>query len=199
MTYEPNCIAMLETFEWDRTWWEHTEDTTTPRMLYIGDSISWDIRPLANKLLDGKLLLDGFHTSKALDNPFFRPTLELVKVQESHCELVLFNNGLHGFHLDDTAYESSYRNMILLLQSTFPGIPLALVLTTHVEDPAEEAVVVARNRIVRTLAAEFSLPTIDLYTLSKELEDPFRDGVHFKPNPYARLAEVMAKRITEII
>ena len=33
MTFEFGCQTPLETFEWDRMWLEHTENTTAPRVL----------------------------------------------------------------------------------------------------------------------------------------------------------------------
>ena len=43
---------VYECFEWDNTWIEYTDNTMSPRFLYIGDSISVGTRPAANALAD---------------------------------------------------------------------------------------------------------------------------------------------------
>ena len=197
-TYEPENTTSLETYEWDRTWWEHTEDTVTPRALYIGDSISWDIRTVANRLLGGEMLLDGYATSKALDNPFFSKTLALMKAQMHHCELILLNNGLHGAHMDDKTYEQGYRAMLEQLKAMFPGVTVAVVLTTHVENETRDARMVQRNGIASAIAMEYGYPVVDLYSLSASLSDPFKDGVHFKKEANECLAAHFTQRIREI-
>lgn len=56
-------------------------------------------RHIATEALNGEILFDGFGTSKALDNPYFQQSLHLFAAQEGYRDLVLFNNGLHGWHL----------------------------------------------------------------------------------------------------
>ena len=90
-----------ETYEWDNVWISHADELSRNRVLYIGDSISCGIRNIATRLSDEKILFDGFGTSKGIDNPFFKDSLKLFAAQESKREAVIFNNGLHGWHLDD--------------------------------------------------------------------------------------------------
>ena len=96
-----NTPIVYETYEWDNTWIEHADDSNRKRVLYIGDSISCGTRHIATNLTDCRILFDGFGTSKALDNPYFEDMLRLVAARESRRDAVLFNNGFHGFHLDD--------------------------------------------------------------------------------------------------
>ena len=99
---------ILETYEWDNTWIERTEKTDAKRVLYIGDSISCGTRTQANKLADGEILFDGFGTSKSLDNPFYFESLSIFTKQLPYRNAVIFNNGLHGWHLSEEAYEKLY-------------------------------------------------------------------------------------------
>ena len=47
-TYEfENRSNCLEHYEWDNTWWDSADVTGTPRVLYIGDSISCGARKVA--------------------------------------------------------------------------------------------------------------------------------------------------------
>lgn len=58
---ESNGLA-LEDFEWDNTWWEQAPDTSSARVLYIGDSISCGTRRTATYVAENKILFDGFGT-----------------------------------------------------------------------------------------------------------------------------------------
>ena len=76
-TYGTNDTSRnLERFEWDNVWWEQTANETSKRILYIGDSISCGTRRLITSLSKAEILCDGFGTSKALDNPYFKSSLE---------------------------------------------------------------------------------------------------------------------------
>lgn len=180
----------LETYEWDSPWWEHTENTTSLRAVYIGDSISNGTRPKLNELSGDALLFDGFPTSKALDNPFYIPSLELFFAQMRRADAILFNNGLHGWHLNDEDYEKYYRAMLDFL--TGRGAPVYIVLTTYLPlDEERNAVVLRRNAIAVKLASEFGLPVIDLYSVSSALssDDYCGDGVHLHNEGYIALAK----------
>ena len=187
----------LETFEWDSTWFEHTEDLTTPRVLYIGDSISHATRKALNALSDGRLLFDGLATSKALDHPCYEDTVRLVAKQQPHRKQILFNNGLHGFHLvDELAYAKQYEQKIKFLHSEFPDAKLTLLLTTHVTDPERDLRVQARNHEVLRLAEKYSLNVIDLYSVSLTYAELLsEDGVHWQAEGYRHLANAILSNL----
>ncbi len=200
MTFESSCTTPLETLEWDRTWIDHTNDFKTPRVLYIGDSISWGLRPIATAALNKAVRIDGLASSKALDNPFFKQTLQLLAAQLPACHCILFNNGLHGWHLEDEReYPARYREMIGFIKTLFPKTPLAIVLTTHVANEATEKRVALRNRAAKEIAAEMSLPIIDLEARSAECKQLFSDGVHFQAEGYQILGEYLAKCIQKML
>lgn len=194
--YETN-DRTLETFEWDSTWFEHTEDLTTPRVLYIGDSISHATRKALNERADGSLLFDGLATSKAIDHPCYEDTVRLVAKQQPHRKQILFNNGLHGFHLVDAlAYAKYYEQKIQFLRSEFPDTKLTLLLTTHIADPEQDLRVQARNHEVRCLAQKYSMNVIDLYSISlTHAELLLEDGVHWKAEGYRHLANAILSNL----
>ena len=66
-----------EWIEWDNTWITHARDGKTPRILYIGDSISCAARRLVTKAAEYTMLVDGYGTSKALDNPLYYDAIRL--------------------------------------------------------------------------------------------------------------------------
>lgn len=191
----------LETYEWDNVWWEHARTTGVPRVLYIGDSISCGTRPQANRLAEGKLFFDGFGTSKAVDNPFFGESLKLFAAQEGERSVILFNNGLHGFHLSDEGeYAACYEEMVAFLRKEFPETPIFLLLSTHVKDPIRDQRVIARNKAVTAIGEKYALPVVDLYSLTKEnahLLAP--DGVHWVEEGYVKIARELLDRVKEAI
>lgn len=201
LTFEFDSNTPLETYEWDRYWIEHTENSTAPRVLYIGDSISCGTLPMANKVAAGKVLIDGYHTSKALDNTFYRPMIECVAAQEKHRELILLNNGLHGWHLDDEKeYFPLLRDTVAWLQKAFPNTTVAMVLTTHTERGAWQERAKWRGELAREVAEKMKLPVVDFYTLSAENRELLSgDGVHWQPAGYQKLATFMVKRICELL
>ncbi len=192
-TYQPeHCGNKLETFEWDNFWIEQANDKKTDRIFYIGDSISCGIRRHATELSKGKLLFDNFGTSKALDNPFFQTSVELYSSETANAKAILFNNGLHGWHLNDREYSEYYQRMLDFLIEKFPQISINLVFTTAVEDRAQCDRVIARNEVVKSIAVKYDLPIIDLFEPSvkfRKLQSP--DGIHFSEEGYEILAGVI--------
>ncbi|MBE6954236.1 MAG: SGNH/GDSL hydrolase family protein [Ruminococcaceae bacterium] len=185
----------LEVFEWDNVWWEHTENDTAKRVLYIGDSISCGTRRFVTELSDAEILCDGFGTSKALDNPYLKPTLELCLRQQSKCDAILFNNGLHGFHLSDAEYERLYDDMLQFLTQT--GKPVYVLLSTDVlNNPAQNQTVDARNQIAAALAQKYRLPCIDLHAVATHHpECHVPDGIHFTDQGYKLLANCILEHL----
>ena len=179
----------LETWEWDNVMINHTEDTQSKRLLYIGDSISCGTRGVANEKQG--VHFDGFGTSKALDNPYFKPTLSLFARQQGRRDAVLFNNGLHGWHLDDaTEYKEYYEDFVKYLLEEFKGTPIYIVLTTYYSNEKRVNRVVARNEVALEIAKKYDLPVIDLYTVSINNKDLLtEDGVHFTKAGYEKLEE----------
>lgn len=200
-TYEKKDTACeLETFEWDNVWLDHITDPTLPRILYIGDSISCGTRRVATIASGEKLLFDGFGTSKALDNPYFKESLLLFARQQPHRNAIIINNGLHGWHINDgEEYKNLYKNMLEFLMENFKDTPLYIITTTHVANPEREQRVIARNKMALELAKELNLGVIDFYALSaKNPELVGGDGVHFTPDGYKALAETLLETFKDL-
>ncbi len=191
-TYEhENKNTALETFEWDNVWWEQPDRSDVSRVLYIGDSISCNTRRIATSYSEGKILFDGFGTSKALDNPFLFDSIRMFAKQQKRRDAILFNNGLHGWHLDDdTQYLYYYEETVKFLLNEFKDTPIVIILTTSVSDTEREQRVKCRNKVAAQVAAKYRLPIIDLYSLSSKYAE-FRtaDGVHFNTDGYGKFAE----------
>lgn len=191
----------FESYEWDNTWIEKSNETSAKRVLYIGDSISCGTRTALNAIADGEILFDGFGTSKALDNPYYFPSLSLFARQESSRNAVIFNNGLHGWHLDEQEYSKLYSEFLDKLINEFPGILIIPVLTTLVTNKDyHNDRVINRNIIVKELAASKKLPIIDLYTVSEQNDNlKINDGVHYTEAGYKVLANAVLCELKKLI
>lgn len=194
-----NNLVQYETYEWDNNWIEHADKSERKRALYIGDSISCGTRHIATNMTDCQILFDGFGTSKALDNPYFEDMLRLFAAQEGRRDAVLFNNGLHGFHLaDETEYGDYYDKMVRFLAKEFLNTPIFILLTTHVADEAQNNRVLLRNQAARKVATAYNLPVIDLYAVSAAMPDQLTDGVHFTETGYRALAKAIIEALERI-
>ena len=116
--------------------------------------------------------------------------------QEEYRECILFNNGLHGWHIEDeTEYKVYFEEMIKFLMTEFKGTPLVIVLTTMVQNAARNIRVKMRNRAAKEIADKYGLPIADLYKLSVENSVLMReDGVHFTDEG----SEILATEIVRI-
>jgi len=201
-TYEhENKDATLETYEWDNVWWEQPVRNNVSRVLYIGDSISCATRRIATSSSDNKILFDGFGTSKALDNPFLFDSIRMFTKQQKRRDAILFNNGLHGWHLsDDIQYLHYYEKTVKFLLDEFKNTPIIIVLTTSVSDTEREQRVKHRNKVAAQVAAKYGLSMIDLYSLSNEIAELHTpDGVHFNTDGYEKFAEQIVRDLKSII
>jgi hypothetical protein len=200
-TYEFGDSSLaLETYEWDRTWIEHTENTDAKRVFYIGDSISWGIRPEMQKRVGTEFLTDALASSKALDNPFLLSTLDLFFRQVKKPDLLIVNNGLHGWHLSDEGDYPDLLEKFLLALKRKLNCPVAVVLTTRVAHEGRNGRVQARNASAVTVAERIGCPVIDLYTPSETYRDlQTGDGVHYSNEGYRALAEILATEIRALL
>ena len=200
-TYEIGSqIAELETYEWDNVWWEQAPKQNATRVLYIGDSISCALRRKATAISNDELLFDGFGTSKAVDNPYFLPSVKSFATQQRERRVVIFNNGLHGWHLTEEAYGEHYKKLVTALKAEFSDSVIALVLTTAITDVERNERVKVRNEKVKEIAKELSLPIIDLNEVSAEnISLISGDGVHFTDKGYDVMATFLVDKVRKLI
>ena len=199
-TYEKIATENLETYEWDNVWWEQAPKSGATRVLYIGDSISCAMRRKATAKSENTILFDGFGTSKALDNPYFTSALKLFAEQERERKVVIFNNGLHGWHLTEEEYAVYYEKMLNFLLEEYENTVIAVVLTTAITDKERNERVKARNEKAIALAKKYNLPIIDLYSVSKEnISLICGDGVHFTDKGYDVMVDYLVQKVKELL
>lgn len=190
----------LEKKEWTQVWLDEAMDAYTPRILLIGDSIFNGIIHNIIHMLDGTLLFDSFCSSKAVDNQFLMEELDIFMKQQKHRKLIIFNNGLHGWHLDDeTDYAKGYENIVARLKQKFPDVPIVISLTTFIKDDHFSRVVV-RNKVAKEVAAKYKCPILDLFTESKKYENlMIDDGIHFQDVGYQKLCNYIMEYTTRYL
>ena len=197
-TYETeNRENKYETYEWDDMWIEHANETGHKRAAYIGDSISVGTRRIATARTNEEILFDGFGTSKALDNPYFKDSIRLFLKQLPNIDTVLFNNGLHGWNLDDEIeYKVLYDEMIKFILDEIKDAKLYILLTTAVAKDADDERVKFRNIAAREIAEKYAIPIIDLYNItSVNINEISSDGVHPTEPLYEKIADEIIRNI----
>ena len=109
---------------------------------------------------------------------------------------MLFNNGLHGFHLNDSLFERYYRKMIVYLKESFRNIPIMVVLSTTVGDTERRACIIRRNAIAQKIANENGLDVIDLFEASERMAElQTADLVHFNEEGFHALAKIVVDAV----
>lgn len=208
-TYEKNDSKnKLETYEWDTTWWDNTKGEKEARIFIIGDSISvgYRERKAAADIMRGKVAVDSFGTSKAIDNEHFEASLELFFAQQIEpSQVIYFNNGLHGWHLSIPEYEECYAKMVKYLKTKCENV--VLVLTTPVRDSKDISsydkrndIVIERNEAAKRVAESESCRTLDFYSIIEnqpQLYSP--DGVHLDDEGYKLLAKQIYASVKDIV
>lgn len=192
---------MRETYEWCDIWWDNPEDTSIPRVLLIGDSISVGYTKPVTHLLEGRVRVDRIATSKCVvDQGLFKET-DYVLGEYSYAA-IHFNNGLHGDHLSDCEYESGLRTYAARIKQVVGETPLIWASSTPVTvqgnplmlDPGINRQVISRNMAAIRVMSEFGIPVNDLYAVAAEhLNLRVSDGYHFLPEGYDVLADSVAK------
>ena len=88
--------------------------------------------------------------------------------------------------------------MVKFLVREFEGTPVFIVLTTHIEDVAQNQRVILRNRAARDIAGKYGLPVIDLYEATEPIADQLTDGVHFTEEGYRVIAKTLVEALINI-
>ena len=97
-------MMQKERFEWIQSWCDEADKTDKPRVLLIGDSITYGYQAIVRELLHDFCYVDFLATSYAADNKLFSTLVEDF-AKNSDYAIVHFNHGLHGIHMSKRTYE----------------------------------------------------------------------------------------------
>jgi len=195
-----------EDTEWSDFWWGHEGDTTKPRVLFIGNSITRGYYPAVSSKLSGTANCDRYASSRSIEDPALFSETRMAMAKYHHA-VIHFNNGLHGWHLTAEQYEKGLRKYVkFLISNKSKGCRLIYSLTTPYPskvpgqklDTLRNQVVMDRNRIACKIMEENDITVIDLYGLMEpELEkySSSKGDVHYNKEGYERLAERISNEI----
>lgn len=202
--------------EWLNFWWEKGGDFETPRVAFVGDSITcqyYDNGDLKGKLAAHGMLADKFAGSHCAADPIMASELEYIfgPANGYVYKTIHFNNGLHG-GCNDTLYSieeyvSGYKKCCEVIRKNQPQAKLILVTSTNmvrqnasqtVPDDEYNRFILERNEFVRQYAEEQGYALDDLYAATAWNEEyPHSDGVHFKGEVCPKLADIVLKSVLE--
>lgn len=199
-----------ETIEWSKFRWEEESARYKPRVLFIGNSISVGYFPFVSDMLNGQAYCDHYATSRSVEDPTLYKEIEMAMGNYNH-KVIHFNNGLHGWHLNNTQYEEGLRKCVrFLMKHKTKNCRLIYSLTTPYPskepgiklDEKMNTVVLERNKIARRIMAEYDIPVIDLYNeVEPELETLSiqKGNVHYKQEGYEMMAKKIGSKIREML
>jgi len=208
-----SCISQKitrEDIEWSDFWWAHESDTSKPRVLFIGNSISRGYYPAVSARLSGKANCDRYSTSRSIEDPALFKETAIAMSKYNHA-VIHFNNGLHGWHLTNDQYQKGLEKYVRFLKSKkSKNCVLIYSLTTPYPskepgqklDVMKNKIVTDRNRIASKIMAENGIQVIDLYGLVEpELEkySSSKGDVHYNNKGYEILAEQISDEILKLI
>ena len=193
---------MKEQFEWIHSWCDETLKDDLPRVLLVGDSITFGYQERVRQLLQGVCYVDFIATSYAVDTKIYNTLIHNFMV-DSKYSLIHFNNGLHGIHISKRTYKSKVAKLL----SKVEGQSKVVLTTTTVAykpgnkrfDSAWIKRVRERNSAMQALAQERGYGVDDLFSASMAIakENRLEDGIHYTPQGYNILAECVVKSIRE--
>ena len=189
-----------EQFEWIHSWCDETQGEDLPRVLLVGDSITYGYQECVREKLRGVCYVDYVSTSYAIDTRMYN---ELVKnfASDSRYAVIHFNHGLHGKHISKRSYAARLKKLLSILEK---NSKIILALTTFVykegnkrPDTSWMKRVKERNEVMMALAQEKGYAIDDLYTVSVEMDKAkrFEDGTHYLADGYEIFANAVAESI----
>jgi hypothetical protein len=177
-----------ESIEWCDVWISHANETNLPRVLLIGDSIVRDYYPGVEKHLAGKAFVARLATSRFVADPVLLKEIEMV-LDAAKFDVVLFNNGMHGWQHSEAEYQQSLPKSIKTIRAHAPTARLIWATTTPLRDGKDitydtnakysDERIAARNTLAAEIVAGQKIPTVDLNAVVRGHPEYHSDNVHF--------------------
>lgn len=175
-TTNPSC----EGSEWSIHRAYKVTDTSLKRVLLIGDSICNAYQQEVSEILDGIANVSFWASSKCVTTTGYFRDLDCI-LSARPVSLISFNNGLHSFTTDYSEWCEAYDSAVKFILARMPEAALVLTLCTAMNNTEKNERVKEFNEHIRALAAELSLPVIDLFTPTEALDKDkeMGDEYHF--------------------
>ena len=194
--------SIPEAVEWLEVRVNAADDTSLPRVLLVGDSITGGYFPGVVNELKGRANVARFASSRGLGDPALFEELALM-LEQYQFSVIHFNNGLHGWAYTEDDYRAAFPKLLQLLKEHAPDAKLIWASTTPHRmgppkfeqfDPKNKRIQ-ERNRIAAELVAPVGIPVNDLYALEENHPEHMTDGCHYKPEAAAAQAKQVARFI----
>ena len=174
-----------EYHEWIQMRWLNERDTALPRVLLVGDSIVAGHVVAVHERLKERFCVDCFATSKHVTDADFMADLEMMLGRKRYA-LIVFNNGLHGFEIDDALYGPALRERLVEMKTRTPRLAWRSSTPVYkwpIQDGRPELHertprILRRNADALAEAQALNLPVLDLYVPMVGHPEFLYDGCH---------------------
>ena len=200
-------MKQRESTEWCRYYWYHTEDTTLPRVLLIGDSIVAGYNAQVAKQLAGIATVAFFSTSACVGDPAIYRQMNLAFTGYEY-DLVHFNNGLHGLTTTEADYANALVDFANAIEELAPAAkhiwrsstPITVKDDPATLEPEKNPRVIERNKLAAAIMTKRQIQIDDLYSVAvNRPELSCGDGYHYNEQGNTVLAEHVAKVIADVL
>ena len=193
-----NSSRKRENIEWTITYHYNATDMVNPRVLLIGDSISYQYHVKVRNRLANCANVSNWASSKCVTDPDYFRELDFY-LDTCTCQMICFNNGGHAIASDLAEYAYAYERAVAMIRAKLPEVKLCLVLTTP-QNP-DNPKIPELNAVVQRVAQQYGLPVVDLYNtmLALDAADSYTDRYHFKPSAIDLQADIMAEHVRKAL
>ncbi len=194
----PSWVA--ENVEWSISYSYNAGDTTSPRVLIVGDSICNAYQEYVRENLSSTVNVTYWASSKCVTHPNFLRELDYF-LDVYKYDLILFNNGCHSIDNFPKERNDAYRSAVEFIMDKCPDIPLALVLCAPVKPDDATKKLQFFNDFSVTLAEEFNLNVVDLFTPMANIDKnkSMRDDFHWKKLAVKKQAKIVSESIIALL
>lgn len=196
-----------ENIEWLDVWVPNTNDTTLPRVLLIGNSITRAYYGEVQSMLEGKAYVARLATSKSVGDPGLLSEIALV-LSYGKFDVVHFNNGMHGFGYSEAEYEAAFPDLYKTIKKGAPEAKLIWATTTPVKcgegmREFEERThrIKERNRAAEAFLLDKQVSINDLFALVEDHPEYYAggDGVHLVAIGTTAIARQVAEKVKSLL
>ncbi len=203
-------LVILEPIEWVNTWVEDTGVDSLPRLMLIGDSHVVQYYSYVKKKLQGKFVFGRYAGSKCLGNPYLLKEIKLF-LQQYPCDVIVFNNGLHGGingrAYPDSVYAADIPKVFDIFRKYAPHARIIWVNTTPVREKGHpgtfapfNAHVIIRNQRAGKYMTKHGIPIVDSYSIGAKHPEYYQPGgVHFNAEGKKAEARGIAETVLKVL
>jgi lysophospholipase L1-like esterase len=129
-------------------------------------------------------------------------------LENTHYDIIHFNNGMHGWRLSEEEYRKSYSTFVQTIRSHAPAAKLICATTTPLKEStptkpeearASDERITARNTYAGEIVKPLGINVDDLFTPVKGHPELHSDNVHFTPQGYSILAQQVSAEIEKLL